>query len=340
MNLILFTKTLKNMYLNKPKTLLLLLIALVTLAPNALRAQTVSNFTNLKNALEDPQDATVTLGSDIVVTGTIKVNGTKTLIAGNGTTIYRDGVMACIRLMGNNTNLTVKNITFDGRTSSAATDPFKSQVSFIYVDGTDAILNMENCNVNNCHLESKPQISSESDYVYNNFGAAVAFSPTSGSDNAELKLTNCTFTNNKVTNNGAHPDYGSAGAVYIVHTGGTISENTATNGGGVYVNTDGTAEVTGGTISENAATNGGGMYVHTTGTANVTGGTFTLNTASNHGGGVYISTNAVMNLNGTGTDGVLIKHNHADKVGGGVYKMGSLRVGDKVVITDNTSSGQ
>lgn len=47
-------------------------------------------------------------------------------------------------------------------------------------------------------------------------------------------------------------------------SGGSITANTATNGGGVYVDADGTFDMSGGSIEANTATNGGGgVYVNT-----------------------------------------------------------------------------
>lgn len=78
--------------------------------------------------------------------------------------------------------------------------------------------------------------------------------------------------------------------------GGTITENSATNGGGVY--NQGTFTMTGGTISENTALyNGGGVF--NAGTFTMTGGEMTDNTAYSNGGGVYFAESAGMNVSGT-----------------------------------------
>jgi hypothetical protein len=69
-------------------------------------------------------------------------------------------------------------------------------------------------------------------------------------------------------------------------SGGTVSGNGASNGGGVYVNS-GTFTMSGGTVSGNGAGNqGGGVYVN--GTFNMLGGSITNNTAASWGGGVYV----------------------------------------------------
>ncbi|MBR5912013.1 MAG: right-handed parallel beta-helix repeat-containing protein [Bacteroidales bacterium] len=141
------------------------------------------------------------------------------------------------------------------------------------------------------------------------------------------------------------------GAVYCagtleMDTVTIVKSNCATNGGGVFVTTGGAVTLLNslvggnGATDKNTAVNGGGFYIDGTGTVTLNEGCrVTYNTATNQGGGIYINANAAMNINGSGTEGVLIKYNHSDKVGGGVYKLGSLRVGGLVVITDNTSSG-
>jgi hypothetical protein len=132
--------------------------------------------------------------------------------------------------------------------------------------------------------------------------------------------------------------------------GGTISGNTAVNGGGVYVGNGagapGTFEMTGGiigtigTIGRNTATSGGGVYVdlgstltmsdeaaisgntatsqgggvHSLGTFNMSGGAISGNTAAN-GGGVWTNNSgAVLTMSG-GT----ISGNTASSNGGGVF---------------------
>ena len=71
-------------------------------------------------------------------------------------------------------------------------------------------------------------------------------------------------------------------------TGGEISGNTASYGGGVYVLNGGRFEMTGGEISDNTAGYGGGVYVYNGGTFTMNGGAISGNSASNNGGGVYV----------------------------------------------------
>ncbi|MDE7168413.1 MAG: hypothetical protein K2O28_06170 [Clostridia bacterium] len=95
-------------------------------------------------------------------------------------------------------------------------------------------------------------------------------------------------------------------------SGGTISSNTATSGGGVFVWNSGTFIMNGGTIRENiASSGGGGVFVNTTFT--MTGGTISENTAESYGGGVYLNGSTTFKMSG-GT----ISRNTAN-TGGGVF---------------------
>ncbi len=152
---------------------------------------------------------------------------------------------------------------------------------------------------------------------------------------------------------------------------GSISKNkAATEGGGVYVDSNGTFTMAGGIISENSITSnngnahGGGVYV--------AGGSFTMRggTVSNNGeksSGVYIDKGGAVYIdkgnftlsngkitqnyavNGAGiyiasggsftmTEGN-ITGNTANTNGGGVYVDGTFIVGNTLTITGNTVSG-
>jgi TolB-like protein len=83
------------------------------------------------------------------------------------------------------------------------------------------------------------------------------------------------------------------GGVFVYGTftqsGGTISGNSATWGGGVYVDSSGTFTMSGGEISGNSAPWGGGVYVDSSGTFTMSGGEISGNSASSNGGGVFVS---------------------------------------------------
>lgn len=115
-----------------------------------------------------------------------------------------------------------------------------------------------------------------------------------------LKLTNVTITGrNDIENLDGY--YG--GGIYnmtgtLTFIGGTISENTARLGGGVFVNDGGTFTMEGGAITGNAAKSwGGGVYISKDGTFTIDSGTISENTGTS-GGGVYVGSGGTFNRNG------------------------------------------
>jgi len=124
------------------------------------------------------------------------------------------------------------------------------------------------------------------------------------------------------------------GGTFRMRTGSTITGNLRsitdnTGGAGVYISS-GTFEMTGGTISGNTASYGGGVYTggaYARGTFTMAGGIISGNTA-NYGGGVYVQKGAPFNMR----DGI-ITGNVARKYGGGVCIQGQ---GESVVSFNKT----
>jgi hypothetical protein len=103
--------------------------------------------------------------------------------------------------------------------------------------------------------------------------------------------------------------------------GGTVSGNTATEGGGVYVagtlpdfqsnptQTGSTFTMNGGTISGNKSTasgpGGGGVFVQDGGTFKMKGGFISGNEAAYHGGGVFIENYIIASPGFEKTGGVI-----------------------------------
>ena len=71
--------------------------------------------------------------------------------------------------------------------------------------------------------------------------------------------------------------------------GGTISGNTTSYAGGVYVSTNATFNMSGGTISNNTTKNNGGAIYALRSTVNLSGGTISGNKATKMGGGIFLS---------------------------------------------------
>ena len=103
--------------------------------------------------------------------------------------------------------------------------------------------------------------------------------------NAELTLEGgATFSNNTADANG--------GAIAVLGTvtekegtSCTFTENTAVNGGAIYVS--GTCTMAGSTIDSNTASYGGAVCIDGAGSYTMSGGSITANTASGNGSGVY-----------------------------------------------------
>ena len=154
-----------------------------------------------------------------------------------------------------------------------------------------------------------------------------------------VSLTGGTFTMSsaaKITGNTATA---SGGGVYIyggtfTMEGGTISDNKAPRGAGVYKDKTDTFTMSGGTISGNTAEqNGGGVEINA-GTFAMTNGTITGNRA-NDGAGVYVGNEDAFTMSG----GASITGNTATASGGGVYltaKANFTMTGG--TITENTAA--
>ena len=127
----------------------------------------------------------------------------------------------------------------------------------------------------------------------------------------------------------------------LIMNGGFIQDNeTAHNGGGIYLGQDATFEMTGGTIQRNTGDGGGGIDAQCQVT--MTGGTIQNNTATRCGGGI------MLNRSGTGLvmSGGSITGNHAKASsssdsgnGGGVYanRGAKLTLSNGASIDNNTA---
>lgn len=114
--------------------------------------------------------------------------------------------------------------------------------------------------------------------------------------------------------------YSACGGTFNL-SGGTISGNTANNGGVVYATSGGVVNLTlsGGTISGNKATNGdGGVINMSGGTITISGTKLTGNTASQYGGAVYLYNGVTATM--TGGE---ISNNKANSEGGAVHVFGT-----------------
>jgi len=118
-----------------------------------------------------------------------------------------------------------------------------------------------------------------------------------------------TFTMNGgvISNNTAVEGGGVYVASNFVMNGGVISGNTASAGGGVHISRNNTFTMIGGTITDNTASKGGGVF--TTGIFTMRGGTITRNTATEYGGGVCIDWGTHLGHESTKTGGIITGYN-------------------------------
>ena len=200
-----------------------------------------------------------------------------------------------------------------------------------------------------------------------------------GNDGAEasLALHNCAGSGSITGGDGGRPrSDGYGGAVYVGARatfsmyGGAITQNTASNGGGVYV-ASGTFNMYGGSITKNktdegigsdgggvyvsiggsfnmhegliaenqAHSNGGGICTDGGGTFSMYGGTITKNTAY-YGGGVYVGGAINKEITSSMSGSAKITGNTAD-YGGGMYVSsgtGSFTMSGSAQITGNTAN--
>ena len=170
-------------------------------------------------------------------------------------------------------------------------------------------------------------------------------------NNATLNLYDCNTTtehNYTVNEDGlAVVDDAASGDTVKSFTGGYITGGTGTKtdvysnqkyGGGVYVASGGTFNMTGGTIIGNTATYGGGVCVASGyydtdnskeipgGTFNMNGGTIIGNTAEYYGGGVYVESGYYDNENSKEIPGGTFNMNDGTISGNTAYHGGGVYV--------------
>ena len=112
-----------------------------------------------------------------------------------------------------------------------------------------------------------------------------------------------------------------------------ISDNTASRGGGIYINSS-TLTIQNSTISGNEATTGEGGGISIEGSSIVTLGNVTIssNTAASSGGGIYNNGNSMFITNST------INGNGPVTNGGGIYNSNTSATFTNVTISDNTAN--
>lgn len=157
-----------------------------------------------------------------------------------------------------------------------------------------------------------------------------------------LVLSDCTKTGRII---GSKVKSGSGGVAYVKNGtfsiyDVTLTGGSATTGGAIVVDKDGTLNLYSGEISGNHVTNGkgGAIYIKSGGVVNIYGGTIKDNHVySGNGGAIYVEAGGTLNLYG-GT----ITGNTASGLGGGIYVEtgGRVNIQGAPVVTGNTAGGK
>lgn len=319
----------------------------------------VTNLAELKAAIAARAPA-IELGADIELSETVTIdydciingNGYK-LLRGNS---FANGSLLCVQSNADGglqkPNLIVKNTTVDGQNIETDTAAIKAE------EGTTLILDhvtVENNNNNNDYC-SGGGIYAENAYlklnnctVQNNTASDSGGGIYAEFDSAEVFffMSNCTIAENTAEDGGglylkgdsngiianitdsmirgnAASNTGGGVGIYncLLHLYGstTITENTATEGGGVQ-SSCGNSAVTcvlymhdSSRITQNKATvDGGGVHCEELSVVMYDSSSIDHNTASEDGGGVYVSYYGMKQLGG------VIRDNQAGGSGGGVY---------------------
>ncbi len=288
------------------------------------------------------ENTAVSGGGGIYNAGTITVYADTTVSenvvkSGETVTNYGGGIY-------NAKTLTVEGGTINANKASYGAGIFNSSAGTTTVSGGEICYN-ESTN-NGGGISNAGTLTIKGGRIYSNTAANGGGVLVAG-DSCKLTLTAGTISGNTA-------DFG--GGLWLQVSGTTtigenvvIDGNTAnTHGGGIYTKA-GTLTVDGGTISNNTAKWGGGMY--NSGTATISGGVISGNTVTENGGGISnagiatisggtISENTGKNGGGISNGGTLtikdgtISNNTATEYGGGIYNTATLDL-VKVVIEKN-----
>ena len=266
---------------------------------------------------------------DIFLASVYQVTGTENWDLG-GKTIHRyklGGYM--IELKDASASLTLKDVVIDGAEYSVAAENAAETDSIIKAaSGGDILFKPKPASfeMNGGKITGNKAL---------DYGGGVLTFPQQGE-----KITININKNGEISENQVTKGSGGAIAAFFGVTelnvnGGTLTKNSAKNyGGGVFLYDATNVTISGGTISENKASQGGGVYLWPTSAANQTGGSIENNVA-NAGGGVYGGTYTM-------TGGVIKDNNNSLtdeerlwRDGDGVYVGTAFNLGDAAEISTN-----
>ena len=277
--------------------------------------------------------------------------------------ITRTEELADVPLFTNNGTLTITNVTLEGN-SVASTAPMIQSAGDLTIYSGATIQNVVDGGainatagditvsgtIQNCSAAEGGAIYHAGNSTITLNGAGTIQNNTATTDNGgAIYLAGGTVKvsgTSKITGNKA--ESGNGGAVYCPGTvvieldqGGSVTKNTAKEGGAIYAETGAisiskTAENVSPAITGNTATTGNGGAIHVgTGSVSVSGGSVSSNKAENGLGGAIYANAASVTVSGTAE----VKSNNA-KEGGAVYAVsGAVEVSGGAVDNNTASTG-
>ena len=166
------------------------------------------------------------------------------------------------------------------------------------------------------------------------YGGGVLTFPQQ-SQKITININNGEISGNKVTRGSGGAVAAFFGVTALNIKGGTLTGNSAqNNGGGVFLYDATNVTISGGTISENKASQGGGVYLWPTSAVKQTGGSIENNVANVGGGvcgGTYTMTGGVIKDNNNS----LTETERLAAKGDGVYVGTAFNLGDAAEISTN-----
>ena len=166
------------------------------------------------------------------------------------------------------------------------------------------------------------------------YGGGILTFPQQGQQ-ITININNGNISGNQVTEGSGGAVAAFFGVTELNVKGGTLSGNSAQNyGGGVFLYDTTNVTISGGTISENKASQGGGVYLWPTSAAKQTGGSIENNVANAGGGvcgGTYTMTGGVIKDNNNS----LTETERLAAKGDGVYVGTAFKLGSDAEISTN-----
>ena len=166
------------------------------------------------------------------------------------------------------------------------------------------------------------------------YGGGILTFPQQGQQ-ITININNGNISGNQVTEGSGGAVAAFFGVTELNVKGGTLSGNSAQNyGGGVFLYDTTNVTISGGTISENKASQGGGVYLWPTSAVKQTNGSIENNVANVGGGvcgGTYTMTGGVIKDNNNS----LTKEARLSARGDGVYVGTAFNLGNDAIISTN-----